>query len=250
VDSDSESPRPTKRKAARVPKSTAKKRKVESESELSDADELSGSASIEKAPPKPRKPTRAAKPRAKPSKKVSDESEEDKPTVNDEASDSDLSSLIDEAPAPKSRSKNKKFDPRSKGGGKGKKAAAVKPKKSQDDDDPDQAEIKRLQMWLGKCGIRKVWGAYLKPYETPKAKIGHLKSMLSDVGMAGRYSEAKAQQIKESRELAADLEAVQEMDQRWGANESEGDEDSKPRGRLVHGAKAYDFLSSDGEETS
>jgi hypothetical protein len=250
VDSDSESPQPTKRKAARVTNRSAKRRKVESESELSDADDLSSTNSVEKAPSKPRKPSKAAKPKLKAPKSVSDDSKDDKTAANDEASDSDLSSLIDEAPAPKSRSKNKKSEPKSKGGSKGKKPAAAKPKKSQDDDDPDQAEIKKMQMWLGKCGIRKVWGAYLKPYETSKAKINHLKSMLSDVGMTGRYSEAKAQQIKESRELAADLEAVQEMDQRWGANESEGDEDGKPRGRLVRGAKAYDFLSSDGEETS
>ncbi|KIW89271.1 uncharacterized protein Z519_10124 [Cladophialophora bantiana CBS 173.52] len=126
------------------------------------------------------------------------------------------------------------------------------------DVDPDQAEIKRLQGWLLKCGIRKLWGKELKPYETSKAKIKHLKEMLADVGMTGRYSLEKANQIKEARELAADIEAVQEGAVRWGAaedqdgvrGEKEIESGARPAARrLVRGAKNYDFLSSDGEET-
>jgi len=80
--------------------------------------------------------------------------------------------------------------------------------------------------------------------------------MLSDVGMTGRYSNEKAAQIKEARELAADIEAVQEGNERWGKGEGDsGDEDGsgedegRPKRRLVRGAANYDFLSSDGEET-
>lgn len=106
-----------------------------------------------------------------------------------------------------------------------------------------------------KCGIRKVWGKELKPYESPKAKVKHLKEMLTDAGMTGRYSVEKANQIKEARELAADIEAVQEGAERWGADDDDEDdngrvkEDGRPVRRLVRGAKNYDFLSSDGEET-
>ena len=123
--------------------------------------------------------------------------------------------------------------------------------------DPKQAEIKRLQGWLVKCGIRKLWGKELKPYESPKAKIKHLKDMLADAGMSGRYSIEKASQIKEQRELKADIEAVQQGVERWGkqknGNAEEVDQDSdgrtKPKRRLVRGAQVLDFLSSDGEET-
>jgi hypothetical protein len=76
--------------------------------------------------------------------------------------------------------------------------------------------------------------------------------MLSEVGMTGRYSIDKANQIKEARELAADIEAVQEGDQRWGTGNDDADADEekeRPQRRLVRGAKNYDFLSSDGEET-
>lgn len=77
--------------------------------------------------------------------------------------------------------------------------------------------------------------------------------MLTDAGMTGRFSVEKASQIKEARELAADIEAVQEGAERWGADDENGEgrvkEDGRPARRLVRGAKNYDFLSSDGEET-
>jgi len=70
--------------------------------------------------------------------------------------------------------------------------------------------------------------------------------------MSGRYSNEKAAQIKEARELAADIEAVQEGNERWGKNSDEEADDGdggRPARRLVRGAQNYDFLSSDGEET-
>ncbi|KEF62689.1 uncharacterized protein A1O9_00662 [Exophiala aquamarina CBS 119918] len=164
-----------------------------------------------------------------------------------EDSDSSLSELLDEAPAPKKRQKQKGSTEKKPG-----KSNSAK-SKAEADVDPDQAEIKRLQGWLVKCGIRKVWGKELKPYETSNAKVKHLKQMLADAGMTGRYSVEKANQIKEARELAADIEAVQEGAERWGAEDDDNDgkakDDGRPARRLVRGAKNYDFLSSDGEET-
>ena len=49
-------------------------------------------------------------------------------------------------------------------------------------------------------------------------KIRHLKKMLADVGMDGRFSEAKAREIREMRELQAELEAAQEMNRLWGTS--------------------------------
>lgn len=183
------------------------------------------------------------------------------PEITDkgEASDSDLSVLIDADPPPKKRNR------------KGSTAAAAKPSKKKSSStsrpksetatiDPDQAEIKRLQGWLVKCGVRKLWGKELKPYEKPKAKIKHLKDMLADVGMSGRYSIEKASQIKEERELKADIEAVKEGAKRWGKktedvdgnldDDGDGGARTKPKRRLVRGAQVLDFLDSDeGEET-
>ncbi|KAF2965723.1 hypothetical protein GQX73_g7847 [Xylaria multiplex] len=81
----------------------------------------------------------------------------------------------------------------------------------------DELEIKKLQGQLVKCGVRKIWGIELKKYGSDgKAKIRHLRGMLRDVGMDGRFSEAKAREIKERRELMGELEAVNEMNELWG----------------------------------
>jgi hypothetical protein len=177
---------------------------------------------------------------------LSDAIDEPVPAPNAQASDSELSVLIDEDPKPKK--KRKAPAPAEK---KGRKPPTPKTKPDADID-PDQVEIKRLQGWLVKCGIRKLWGKELKPYESSKAKIKHLKEMLSEAGMSGRYSVEKASQIKEQRELRADIEAVQEGAERWGKNPDEVDNDgrTKAKRKLVRGAQVLDFLSSDdGEET-
>ncbi|KAF4301575.1 hypothetical protein GTA08_BOTSDO10798 [Botryosphaeria dothidea] len=162
------------------------------------------------------------------------------------ASDSEMSVLIDEPPKKK---RQKKAGPTKE---KQSKSTSKKSKpKDEKELDPQEAEIKRLQGWLVKCGIRKLWGKELKPFETPKAKISHLKEMLKEVGMDGRYSVEKARQIKERRELAADLEAVQEGAKRWGQSESD-EEDGRiqPKRRLAKGLKDLEgLIESEGEET-
>lgn len=116
-----------------------------------------------------------------------------------------MSIVLDEEPKPKRKrgtsAAGQAKKPKKEPAGKAKQDANL---------DPDQAEIKRLQGWLIKCGIRKMWHRELAPYDTPKAKISHLKGMLKDAGMEGRYSVEKAKKIKEERELRADLEMVQE----------------------------------------
>lgn len=218
------------------PKAKSKpKKKAASESEVSDAPSDVADDSEEEVD---------TKPEPQPTSKVED---------SDDDTSSELSSVIDEpAPIKKKGPKAKNGDTKSR---KSSTSTTTKPTES----DPNTEEIKRLQSWLVKCGIRKVWGKELKPFETPKAKIAHLKSLLSDVGMTGRYSNEKAAQIKEARELAADIEAVKEGNERWGkeGEEGEGDEEDgregddggRPKRRLVRGAANYDFLSSDGEET-
>ena len=161
-------------------------------------------------------------------------------------SESEMSVLIDEEP---------------KRRGKRRKSTSAKPTKSERKSkkaaeqilDPEQDEIKRLQGWLVKCGIRKMWFKELAPYPAPNGKIRHLKKMLSDAGMTGRYSQEKANQIREERELKADLEAVQEGNKYWGKKESGDEEDvatGRPRRRIAKGLQGLDFLNDDdGEET-
>ena len=246
-----------KRKSAEPEEAPTKKRKVSKEDSSEELSSVPSEAEEESEPEKkPKKTTKKSKALTKatkePTKKKSAKSSKDQEPPKAEngdaskeadgnKSDSDLSVLIDEEPAKKKRSKSNSQD-------KSKKVKSSS--KAKDDEDPDQTEIKRLQGWLVKCGIRKVWGKELKPYETPKAKIKHLKDMLSEAGMTGRYSIEKATQIKEKRELEADIEAVKEGEERWGTGEQdEASEESRPQRKLVRGSKHFDFLSSDGEET-
>ena len=157
-----------------------------------------------------------------------------------------MSVLLDEEPkakiqrqnsSPKQPTSKKLSNPKSK----------KDPKQVQD---PDAEEIKRLQGWLVKCGIRKMWYKELSSYDNPKSKIRHLKGMLAEAGMTGRYSVDKANAIREERELKADLEAVQEGAKHWGKVDSEEESNGKPRRRLARGLKELDFLNDDdGEET-
>jgi hypothetical protein len=207
------------------------------------------STPLEKSPNKKPKPELPAEDASEESdianKGQAQESSTSQTRDDQQASESELSVVLDEEPKPK-RKRQKSTDAPAK---KGKKRTTAKadPKL-----DPDQAEIKRLQGWLIKCGIRKMWFRELAPYDTPKAKIKHLKKMLEDAGMKGRYSVEKARQIREERELQEDLTMVQEGARRWGTGsaDEESDNDEKPRRRLARGLKTLAFLGDDdGEET-
>ncbi|KAL1968229.1 hypothetical protein VTN77DRAFT_2064 [Rasamsonia byssochlamydoides] len=175
---------------------------------------------------------------------VADKGQAAQTEADQEASESEMSVVLDEPPKPQQKRQKSADAPTKKGKRKG--AVKVDPNL-----DPDQAEIKRLQGWLVKCGIRKMWSRELAPYDTAKAKIKHLKKMLEDAGMKGRYSLEKARQIRERRELQADLELVQEGARRWGTGSAgeESDNEGRPRKRLARGLKSLAFLGEDGEET-
>ena len=162
--------------------------------------------------------------------------------------ESELSSVIDEEPKTKPKPKRRRSGSAEHKTNAKAKTKDKKPKES--NVDPEAEEIKRLQGWLVKCGIRKMWYKELAPYDSPKAKIRHLKEMLADAGMTGRYSVEKASQIREARELKSELEAVQAGAKQWGKTESDEEAETKPKRRLARGLKELDFLNdSDGEET-
>lgn len=267
----------TKKQTAAPTKSSGRKRQKVSISDAEDEDPAVRSDASEPSEPSTKKPTKksrvveedsegdgGASPAPRPSSKRKgspqsgpaddfgdDTNAQERSTspVQDAkpaASDSEMSVLIDEPPKKK---RQKKAGPTKE---KQSKSTSKKSKpKDEKELDPQDAEIKRLQGWLVKCGIRKLWGKELKPFDTPKARINHLKEMLKEVGMDGRYSVEKARQIKERRELAADLEAVQEGAKRWGQSESdEEDGRTQPKRRLAKGLKDLEgLIESEGEET-
>lgn len=168
--------------------------------------------------------------------------EEAKAAVDDEEEYSDV---IDEPPAPKRKSKDRKEASRGSGSKKG-----TTNKTSTRDDD----EIKKLQGQLVKCGVRKLWHNELKRYgDDARAKIRHLRKMLADAGMTGRFSEARAREIKEAKELLAEAEAAQEMNALWGmgrggrASRSKGRVKTEPSTKLEEGSDD-DVKDEDDEE--
>ncbi|KAJ5210685.1 hypothetical protein N7491_010493 [Penicillium cf. griseofulvum] len=260
-DESDEVTKPKSRSKAPVKKVSVQKPKKA----MSDASDLSGNESDDDDVTKPKKrskapvkqsplkksPPKKASVRNPPTNEASDASDVPNDTSNvakstrdTEDSESEMSVVLDEEPQPKAPRKRQKSAVGT--ATKTKKA----PKAKDEDISPDQAEIKRLQGWLIKCGIRKLWGKELAPYDTPKAKIKHLKGMLEDAGMTGRPSQEKANQIREERELKADLEQIQQGAKQWGTkSDEENDGDSKPRRRLNRGRQSLAFLESEGEET-
>jgi hypothetical protein len=155
-------------------------------------------------------------------------------------SDSDMSVVLDEAPKRKTKSKST-----SKGQSSTSTTKSSKPPKATKpppDLSPDEAELKTMQSQLAMCGVRKIWGVILKDYGSDtKAKIRHLKGMLIDIGMEGRFSKQKAAEIKEARELQADLEAVREGEAKWGMGRG-------ARSKKVSGGKKMAAPSDEEEE--
>ncbi|EFE42134.1 transcriptional regulator, putative [Trichophyton verrucosum HKI 0517] len=232
MSSEERDPMPISNKKSKAPPMKVSRNKnvtkVDAESEEDNSDQSDGDKSVTCQPKATSKATKAA------------DAEGD--------SESEMSVLIDEEPKPKKG----KSTARSTELGKGKKTKSGKTRKETVPEDPDQAEIKRLQDWLVKCGIRKVWGRELMGCSTPKEKIRHLKSMLKDAGMDGRYSIEKANRIREDRELRADLEAAQEGAKKWGANIDEEEESSKTgrsSRRIAKSFKQFDFLGQDDQDS-
>ncbi|CAK1367366.1 hypothetical protein CB0940_10658 [Cercospora beticola] len=259
-DDDSEAEVETKKvPVKRKPVKKAAEKVVE-DSEASDVD-------IKHDSPKPaaktedKKEVKATTEQAEDGSDLSDPPDEDKPDTNGKAAapeddESDMSVLIDEPPK---RKRQKKTSPEPKTKSKTT-AKATKSKKAANEGlSPGEEEIKRLQGWLVKCGIRKMWFKELAPYDTAKAKVKHLKGLLEEAGMTGRYSNEKAKDIKERRELAAELEATQEYAKKWGQDKDDDDnegsggeqvseEELKPATRKPKGLVDFGDSGDDGSD--
>ncbi|KAF2023503.1 hypothetical protein EK21DRAFT_80742 [Setomelanomma holmii] len=265
-------PKGVKRKAATPVKQPKKRRKTDSDDDDDMEIELSEPAGdpseAESEPPKKKKLVQRKKkvmtedsddePSTKPA--AAEDSEDEPaaqpvkaaskaPEAREDLSESEMSSLIDESPKKKARQKK---EPATKDKKTAKPASKPTPKpKVAKSEDLDTAEVKRLQGWLVKCGIRKVWSRdpELSKCDTEKEKIGVLKRMLKDVGMDGKYSVEKAAKIKEKREFEKDLAAIQEAEAHWGTS---GDAGGRPRRRAAAAAAAQPqqklVLSDDDDE--
>ncbi|PNP73930.1 hypothetical protein FNYG_12679 [Fusarium nygamai] len=189
------------------------------------------------------KATSSTKPQNSEDGEEGSKGDENKPVVDEEEEYSDV---IDEPVKPKRKRKEKK-----EVGSKPAKGTKVAAKKVTTSDDPSTEEIKRLQGQLTKCGVRKLWHNELKKYgDNAKAKIRHLRKMLTDIGMEGRFSEAKAREIKERRELLAEVESAQEMSALWGVEGRGRASRSKSKSAKVVESGGSDAEENDGNENN
>ncbi|KAH7890890.1 hypothetical protein F5I97DRAFT_1975945 [Phlebopus sp. FC_14] len=123
---------------------------------------------------------------------------------NNDPADSELSSVVDEAPK-KHRKKNAVKEPKPENGKRGKK---TKEPLSKDED-----TVVRLKAMVVACGVRKTWKKEFGEMDRPSQQIKRLHEILGELGMTPRYSMEKAKVIREKRELAQELKDVQEFDQ-------------------------------------
>ncbi|KAG9230274.1 hypothetical protein BJ875DRAFT_537248 [Amylocarpus encephaloides] len=203
-----EAPKKAIPKSSKVNVPKAKATKAKEEDTLSD----DGTSTLTTPSDSDEPPTKKGKSEPKPREGASDNEESPKAVVTEKeeqanASESEMSIVLDEAPKPKR--KRKTGSPKAKSANPLKSAPTAL--------SPSEDQIKTLQSHLVKCGIRKIWAFELKQFGTDsKAKIRHLQSMLKDAGMTGRFSESRAREIKETRELQEELAAVTQGEKSWG----------------------------------
>jgi hypothetical protein len=104
-------------------------------------------------------------------------------------------------PAPKNSKAKVKID-RDKRAKKPKTAEIASPKA-----DPDEEQIKQLKYYILKCGVRKVWKKELEGLSASQS-IAKLKNILSELGIEGRPSLAKCEEIKDRLEFEKEMEAI------------------------------------------
>jgi hypothetical protein len=277
----------TKEDAAGTEKYKAKQLIVQSDSESEDEFAIRDSAAARKykAAPPPQLPVKSPSkspsplgpaiwspgdttPNTRTTKKKVDNSDDQDLNAPHDDSESEMSVVLDPEPKPKKQKTAKQPKSRQPQSGN-----LETPQAPQGPPKPeltaDEQLIKTLQSQLLKCGVRKIWQFELKKFDGDKAKIRHLQGMLKDIGMTGRFSEQRAKEIKELRELQADLEAVKEGDKAWGLESgrrsrggprkslkesSPDDEDEEGGGavedKLDKAAKAKQELAFLGDEES
>jgi len=76
----------------------------------------------------------------------------------------------------------------------------------------DEETIKRLKSFVLACGVRKIWSKVFQDLDSPNQQIKKLKEILAELGMTGRMSMEQAKTIKQKRELARELEDVQQFE--------------------------------------
>ncbi|KAI9636100.1 uncharacterized protein MKK02DRAFT_44801 [Dioszegia hungarica] len=167
---------------------------------------------------------------------------EGEPSKSESDEESDMSSVYD-APV-KEKKKRKSTD-----GTAGKAAKGKKPRTRKDPNEglsPEERKIADLKRIVHGCGTVKKWAKEFEGMTTAKSQISHLKRILSDLGMEGTPTLAKAKTIKRDKEEAAELKDIQAYEAERGR--SAPGRPSRTAARATKAQAAAEGSDDDGEE--
>ncbi|KAJ2610688.1 hypothetical protein H4S08_003500 [Coemansia sp. RSA 1365] len=145
---------------------------------------------------------------------------------NNSEIEDEYSDVMDEEPAPQSRSKKRDTSDSLPAPHKRAKTTVFSENGAAKG---SASTIANLKSYINKCGLRKTWSKELAGMNGTQ-QVRHLKKMLLDLGMEGRPTLEKCKQIKDKRDLQAELDA---MDQDNIIEDGDGNEDSVPQAELA-----------------
>lgn len=157
-------------------------------------------------------------------------------------SDSEVSSLVDEPIKKKSGRKSASSD-----AGKPK-AKSTRAKKPVEPLSKEEETVKELKALVRACGVRKMWARELNGLDFD-SQITHIRKILSDLGMKGRMSAEKAAKIRDRRELAQELDDVQRFGRAVAAGKPFETKDTDKRVLRRGGGKDQKPDNTSGEES-
>ncbi|OCF71085.1 hypothetical protein I204_08321 [Kwoniella mangroviensis CBS 8886] len=177
-------------------------------------------------------------------------------------SDTDMSSVYDEPPTMKTKSRKSASAPASgkrklksksvsvlssdeeKPSTKKRKGANKNKKDPNEGVAPDEAKLADLKRIVVACGVRKQWAKEFADCPTTSSQIRHVQSLLSSLGVKGQPTLGKAKALKAKRELAQELDDVKTFEAARGLSS----DTRERRSRASSGTKRKKVTGSDDEE--
>ncbi|OCF53960.1 hypothetical protein L486_08549 [Kwoniella mangroviensis CBS 10435] len=181
-------------------------------------------------------------------------------------SDTDMSSVYDEPPTMKTKSRKSASAPASgkrkskvksvsvlssdeeKPSTKKRKGANCTEKKNKKDPNeglsPGEAKLADLKRIVVACGVRKQWAKEFADCPTTSSQIRHVQGLLSSLGIKGQPTLGKAKTLKAKRELAQELDDVKTFEAARGLSSITRER----RSRASSGTKRKKVIGSDDEE--
>ncbi|WWD00873.1 hypothetical protein V866_007811 [Kwoniella sp. B9012] len=249
-------------------KRKSKGKKVDNESE-SEEEVIANDDSDEGFPssmPKSTPPKRPSDKKEQRKEEQEEEKTEPRKTYVEEPqarmSDSDMSSVYDEPPSNRTKSRKSASVPASgkrksksksvsvmssdeeKPSSKKRKGSSKNKKDPNEGLSPDEARLADLKRIVVACGVRKQWAKEFADCPTTSSQIRHVQGLLSSLGIKGQPTLGKAKTLKAKRELAQELDDVKTFEAARGLSS----DTRERRSRATSATKRKKVVGSDDEE--